>query len=159
MLSTVAIVLGVLGFIALVFGAVFRLAEIETLWLLDDIRRIEEENRKAPFDPAEYQRASHRSNTMPEPSIDCGPLRFNAISRHWEIRGEATGTLLHVIEAGDTIFLDVEGVLKPTRIVYSDTAGWFSVHGYRLAPGIEAADARSALGPVFFVPEVVTGGH
>ena len=73
----------------------------------------------------------------PEPSIDRGPLRFNAISQRWEIRGEITGTLLHEITSGDVIFVDVRGEMRLTRIEYDH--GYVSIDGYRLADGIEAA--------------------
>ena len=73
----------------------------------------------------------------PEPSIDRGPLRFNAISQRWEIGGAITGTLLHEITSGDVIFVDVRGEMRLTRIEYDH--GYVSIDGYRLADGIEAA--------------------
>ena len=76
----------------------------------------------------------------PEPSIDRGPLRFNAISQRWEIRGEITGTLLHEITSGDVIFVHVRGEMTLTRIEYDHGArAYVSIDGYRLADGVEAA--------------------
>lgn len=73
------------------------------------------------------------------PSIDRGPLRFNAISQRWEIRGAITGTLLHEITSGDVVFVDVGGEMKLTRIEHSSQNGYYSIDGYRLSDGIEAA--------------------
>ena len=79
------------------------------------------------------------SETKPEPSIDCGPLRFNKTSRRWEITGGMDGTL-HEITSGDVIFLEVGDDMKLTRIEYDHASkSYVSVDGYRLAEGLEAA--------------------
>ncbi len=80
--------------------------------------------------------------TKPAPTLDWGPLRFNSASERWEITGSLTGTL-HEIGSGDLIFIDVAGEMTLTRIEHSRSeGGYYSVDGYRLRDGIEAALAN-----------------
>lgn len=77
-----------------------------------------------------------------EASLDRGPLKLNPWGR-WEIRSwHDNGHVrpLAELSSGDVVFVDVGGEMKRTRIEFDHASKrYVSIHGYRLADGIEAA--------------------
>jgi hypothetical protein len=79
------------------------------------------------------------SASAPKPSIDAGTLSYDIGTGRWDIIG-SHGQRLTYINAGDQVFLDIDGALRLTTIEFDEAEQrYYSVDGYALAAGGYAA--------------------
>jgi hypothetical protein len=79
------------------------------------------------------------SASAPKPSIDAGKLAYDIGKGRWDIIG-SHGQRLTCINAGDQVFLDVDGALRLTTIEFDEAAQrYYSVDAYPLVVGGPAA--------------------
>jgi hypothetical protein len=79
------------------------------------------------------------SSTALKPSIDAGTLAYDVSKGRWDIIG-SHGQRVTYINAGDQLFLDIDGALRLTTIEFDEAEQrYYSVDGYPLADGEYAA--------------------
>ena len=77
--------------------------------------------------------------SAPKPSIDAGTLAYDIGKGRWDIIG-SHGQRVTYINAGDQVFLTIDGTLRLTTIEFDEAAErYYSADGYPLVAGGYAA--------------------